>query len=299
MFILVGFIILSFSMLLEHEVGEIGAAKLFIGLAGHVAIGLLVIGILSILLETRHWVEYFKERLAEIVVDSKYLEKLSPESLTRLQTEALKVYFKDEAIAGKDGFLSYYQNYIQEFIGSPFRINVQSDVSITYIDDAKDKVRVHETMSWECKSNGGRIQDSIHWEPNEGEFESVECLEFQISHSDLKGGKRSFEVATFETAWKTPNNGFKYPLQDLIDLDGLVVTIKSDVIVSKNKFLAWRMAHPSRGILLSVRYPPDLTINKELFGLGENCTEILEPGYYKLSSQKWILPNEGIVYELV
>jgi hypothetical protein len=300
-FILVGFLFLSFSILLEKEFHELPVASFVITFLGHFGIGLLVIGILSIIIETSHWLEYFKDRLAEIVVESKYLEKLSPEELNTLQTEALKAYFKDKSIAGKDGFLQYYQRNIQKFVASPFRTNMQSEVRIEYWESDQTKICVHEEMTWECRSSGQNIQEFIQWEPNEGEFEKVAGLSFAIQHPRIPNGRLYYEKKDFKNEWKTRNDGLNYPLKDFLTFDGLKVTIISDVIVSKNKFLAWRMAHPSRGISLAVRYPQELTINKELFGLGEDCTEIDDKGkgYYKLSSQKWILPDEGIVYELV
>jgi hypothetical protein len=101
--------------------------------------------------------------------------------------------------------------------------------------------------------------------------------------------------------YKTETGGFIFPLNGHIYLNNLKVILSTETIVATNKFWAWRMAHPSRGISLSVRYPSELSINRELFGIGEECNEIDDKGkgYYKLSSKKWILPDEGIVFELV
>jgi hypothetical protein len=302
LFIILGVLLLIIAFWWESSAeNHIFLEKILITLLAHFGIGALVIGILSILIETSHWIEYFKDRLMEIVVQPKYLEKLSPEELTTLQTESLKAYFKDNSIAGKNGFLQYYQRNIQKFVASPYRTNIQSDIRIEYSNSDNDKIMVHEEMSWECRATGGKIQDTVQWEPNAFEFEKVEDLQLIIEHPLISTGTIYFGKRELEEKFKTNNDGFIFPLREYITLDGLRIKIISDVIVSKNKFLAWRMAHPSRGISLSVRYPQDLNINKELFGIGEDCFEINDKGkgYYKLSSQKWILPDEGIVFELL
>lgn len=305
-FILVGIILIIGATVWENTHDKHSfLVKLLIGLISHFGIGSIVLGALGILIDTSHWIEYFKARLAEIVIDKKYMENLSPESLISLQTEVLKVYFNDDGIGGKDGFLQYYQNHIQNIVGSPFRINVESDMRIEFVEGSEEKIYVYEVLSWNCKANGGKIQSNITWEPSDNEFEKVRELTLILEHEllDVDGmkGKATYDLKKLREWQAEGSDGFNYPLKSIIDLDGLKVTIKSEVVISKNKFIAFRMAHPSRGLSMSIRYPKELTIVKELFGIEDECCEIDDngKGYYKLSSQKWILPDEGIVFQLV
>jgi hypothetical protein len=295
-FILTGFCGLAFAIILEEEFHELLVAKLVFALMGHLSIGLIVIGVLSLIIETDHWENYFRNRLKEIVIDKKYLEGLSEEKLIALQVDALKAYFKDDEIGGKGGFLEFYQKNIQEYFSTPYRSNLQTDIRIDYTDDP-DKVSVHETMSWVCKATKGKIQADVKWKPNPGEFESVKDYSIRIVASDID---KTFDKGQLEQ-WKTETDGFVFPLNKHYSKDGLKVTVTSNVIIQKNKFIAWQMAHPSKGITISVRYPTDFLINKELFGIEDNCDEINEEeyGYYKLTSENWILPNQGIVFELI
>ncbi len=83
---------MSFATLLEEKYHEVPVVSFFINLVGHIGIGFIVIGVLSILVETSHWVDYFKERLTEIVIDRKYLGNLSQDELINLQTDILKAF---------------------------------------------------------------------------------------------------------------------------------------------------------------------------------------------------------------
>lgn len=297
-----GFICLSFAILLEAQFHELYYARFFISLAGHIGIGLIVIGILSILIETDHWVEYFKARLSEIVIDRKYLENLSQEKLIDLQTDILRAFYKDEGIGGKDGFLEYYQKNIQGFVVSPFRTNLVSDRRIEYLEEGKkDRVRSVEVLTWNCKANQGRIQENVGWDPNEGEVEKVEDTNLRLEHKDLPGGFKEYSYEDLKKIEETKTGGIIFSLKDYDHSDGLKIILTIATLAATNKFWAWRMAHPSRGISLTVRYPADLSINRELYGIGDDCYELNEKGkgYYKLSSQKWVLPKEGVVFELV
>jgi hypothetical protein len=263
---------------------------------------------LSIMLESNHWTEYFKERLVDIVMEKSYMDRLTEPALLELQTEVLKSYFKNDNIGGEEGFLKYYQKNIQSIIGSPYRTNLDAVLNIDYVSTKNKKsIKVHKEMSWVCKSNGGAIQDKITWQPEKGEIDKGEVDFVKLEHPtfDLKDGHRveiyEYNSPKFKEEWKNPDGqGFEMPLKDYIHCDGLKVTISITFFIPVHRFYAWRMAHPSKGCSLTITYPTDLELKIELYGMNDEKKDIKEEaGFYKLSSEKWVLPDEGLVFQLV
>jgi septum formation topological specificity factor MinE len=303
-FILTGLILISSSIIWEYKAGTASfTQKILMNLLAHLGIGALVLGILSILIDTKHWTEYFKQRLADVVMDKKHLENLTPTALIDLQTEILKVYFKDTSIGGEGGFLKFYQKDIQEIIGDPFRINLEDDYLIKY-DKSKEKINVHEEILYYCKGNCGKIQKEIRWLSGEDEFDEItyQCIKlehdsfFEATHNPKE---KIFDFKNFKPEWiKDNGRGFIFPLSEYETLDGLKITIIVDYTIAWHKFIAWRMTLLTKGLTLTIRFPDDLTITREIFGRGSTF-EVRndETGYFKLVTQGWILPNEGVVFQ--
>ena len=90
------------------------------------------------------------------------------------------------------------------------------------------------------------------------------------------------------------------PLKDYIQVDGLKITVSVNYVIPTQRFYAWRMALPSRSCSLCITYPKDLDFKIELYGMQSNQPDIKKwDGCYKLSSEKWILPDEGLVFQLI
>ncbi|WP_121356036.1 hypothetical protein [Flavisolibacter nicotianae] len=177
-----------------------------------------------------------------------------------------------------------------------------SDRRIEYPDvDKKDRVKSVEILTWNCKANKGRIQEYLGWDPNEGEVETVMDIKLRLEHIAIPGGFDEFSYDDLKKTGVTKTGGINFSLEKYIHFDDLKIKLTIETIAATNKFWAWRMGHPSRGITLTVRYPAELSINRELYGIGDDCDENNDKGkgYYKLSSQKWVLPREGVVFELV
>lgn len=182
-------LILTKIILEQNTVDQPGWEKTLIELIGHLGIGAIILGVLSILLKSRHWTEYFKERLVDIVMEKSYMDRLTEPALLELQTDVLKSYFKNDNIGGEEGFLKYYQKNIQSIIGSPYRTNLDAVLNIDYLSPKNHKsIKVHKEMSWVCKSNGGSIQTEITWKPEKDEIDEVNVEYVKLEHPtfDLK-----------------------------------------------------------------------------------------------------------------
>lgn len=309
LFIALGVVLILVSIIVEEKFNAKNselAPTIPIRLMAHLGIGCFVLGALSILIDMDHWTDYFKSRLAEIVRDKKYLENYSQEQLIELQTDVLKTYFKDNEIGGSDGFLKHYQKNIQEMIGEPFRTNVENDIFIDYKENSNKKlVTIHEEITWVCRKNKGVVQSEIKWVPGEGEFEEVRIICVKLEHEKFKTShghkEKIIHFENFEESWKKENNGFEIPLEDVYRIDGLKITLVIEVVNPTEHIYTWRMAYISKGLSIFVHFPKDLELISEIYCLNDNIASILkdQPGHFKFSSNEWVLPNEGIAFQLL
>jgi hypothetical protein len=226
--------------------------------------------------------------------------------LIALQTEVLKAYFNNDDIGGSDGFLNYYQRNIQLLISSPFRTNVNLYYLIEYSPNDNTKLVINETMSWTCKSNGGRIQDSVKWIPSEYEVETLDGFKIVIQHDSFKNkdngkGEITFGCSSSGSGKLLTNdkNGFTLSLDEYIHLENLRVQIVVNYTIPRERIIAKRMAYPTRGLNLSVQYPKDLAIATEPYYNENAMSSTSLPGSYHLISEDWIMPDEGITMQLL
>jgi hypothetical protein len=274
----------------------------------HIGIGCMAIGIITIIIDMAHWTAYFETRLSKIVTEKQYLEKLDTDSLIILQTEVLKAYFKNDNIGGSDGFLSFYQKNIQAIIGMPFRVNVQMDLTIEYEDHDRTKVRVTEMLSYTCMSNAGKIQENVCYLPEEGEEFEIVDFEVTLQHdginalaTDTKNGikKYDYEGLVAAKACESLTQGFNLDIKSH-NHNELGVFIKVQYLFNINKFFSWRMSHPSRNVKVTIKFPKDLSLQREYFS---NATHISnediddDRGTYFLSVNNWLMPDEGLAFQ--
>lgn len=304
LFIFLAVIIIFISVYLQaHSF----SSEVIIGFISHIGIGLLVIGTIGIIFDTNHWTTYFKNRLAEIVTEKEYLQKYTLEQLLSLQTDVLKAYFRNDDIGGSDGFLKYYQTNIQSIISSPFRTDVEINMIVRYHDIPSNLyLSIYEELRWVCKSNNGVIQKSITWIPAENEFDTLTINSVKLEHESFpvsNNGRREIIIlyANFLPEWKKPNDwGFEMTIEQYANLDNLAITINVNYVIPKYRFVAWKMAYISKDVSLTVSYPPELTITTETYCMGNIFFEIRNPGtgFYKWESKGWVLPNQGVSFQL-
>ena len=307
-FILFGIIFIFISFLPHLEgTGFSLLREIVISFFSHIGIGLLILGFVTIMIESEHWTVYFEKRLSKIVVDKEYLQKLTEVELTILQTEVLKAYFKNDQIGGTDGFLQHYQNNIQSFIGQPFRTSVIFTLDIKSLPSDNSKLKVDEYLQFTCMKNGNKCQEFIEYIPDEGEYEHIENIEVSIQHESFKNednpeGKKKYSMENLSQmdALLPKNLGFKFSIADY-NLDKLNVVIKLTFIVSREKLISWRMSQPTKGVNIIVHYPKDLNLFREMFfssSLDFNEENNRDNNRYTFLLQDWLMPNEGITFQL-
>ncbi len=305
-FILFGLLLIFISVYYNaHSIYHSMSFEIKMHFLSHLGIGFLIIGILVLLFDINQWTAYFKERLTEIVTEKTYLKNFTPEQLSDLQTEVLKVYFNNSDIGGNNGFFQHYQQNIQSILTAPHRTDVELDLVITYTDATKLKYSIHEEIRWTCIGNNGKIQGEISWIPAENEFEAIDIKRVKLKHNSFStdsDSTKSFEYANFKTEWHQPNGlGFTMPLKEYINLSDLRVTVIVNYVIPKERFIAWRMAHLSKNVLVTVSYPNDLLVRSETYCMNNDYFEINTPksGYYKWANKGWVLPGEGIAFQIL
>lgn len=316
-FISIGVILVLISILFHtvHLIDTKNEVMLFFNefisqLFSHIGIGCIAIGVITILLDMGHWTHYFESRLSKIVVEKKYLEKLDTDSLINLQTEVLKAYFKNDDIGGHGGFLEYYQRNIQTIIGMPFRTTVMMNLKIEFKDDDPNssELKIYETLSYICMSNSGKVQENVCYLPERHEKYEIANFHVTLQHDKFKSklgdknGQVNFDLHTLKEkkACVLITDGFDLDIKDYCE-DGLNVIVNAEYTSSIDRFIAWRMSHPSRNVIINLNFPKDLILAKEFFfNENDSYTEKLDEanGNYYLAVHDWLLPDEGITFQL-
>lgn len=315
-FIIIGLLLILFSICL-HSIHLFKTKIEFLVLlneliaqtASHIGIGCMVIGIISYMLDFDHWTNYFEERLSKIVIKKEHLRKLNIQDLTSIQTEVLKVYFQNDDIGGAYGFLNYYQKNIQSILGKPFRTNTVMSLTIKEIENETERLEVFETMSYICKSNSKKIQERIIHVPEKDEYAEIKDFFISIQHESLRldggdeTGKIEFDLTKLKTlgACNDFKIGFSFDITKY-NFDGLSVMVNAHYTITKNRFIAWRMSHPTNNMTLSVNYPSTFKFSREFFfNENNNFSESNDSksNTYILTVNDWLMPDEGITMQIL
>jgi hypothetical protein len=276
----------------HHEPTFLGTCIKVLDVAG---VGLLAIGVLNILVETRDWRDYFSKLLREIVVEQSYLDTLDKDKLTALQTNVLKALFRDQLIDREGSFLNYFHSNLHKYIAEPYREDVSSEISVTEYDanlwDVVDKV------TYVCRKSTGTIQTNIVWQVEEGEYESIQSLtieaQFPYTHAD-KGKRELLHEGT-----PSPGEPITISLSKYAQIDGLIVTGTEKCRVLKKNFQHWTMAHPTKNFNITITYPPACTIQVKPLVLSPELLLITKrDGYYSAKYDSWMLPESGMAFRI-
>jgi hypothetical protein len=277
---------------------------------GDIGIALFSVGLIGIILDFKDWSVYFQDRLAEIIIQKKYLYTLNESQLINLQTDTLKAFFKLDDIDRKGSFLEFFHSKIRKLIGSPFREHIQGVVEVSY-NQAEDCYVIDDTTTYKCRKVGDTIQGEVSWKARREEV--LEILDYtitlQIPHNffqspDFKAaypeyisGKREFKKGSKELIDAPDGHGFSLSLSDLKEIDELSVKLHIKYKSPGNRHLPWTMTHPTYNLSLVINHPSELEVAVDCFGMeGSGIDEDIKPQTYSLKYDSWLLPSEGLVY---
>ena len=163
---------------MDHEPPHV---KVFMELFKHIGIAFLLIGGISCLLEIPHWQEYFKQRLADVVVEQKYLEKMDVKQIEDLQLRTWKRLFKGAEIDREGSFLGHFEEKLKTLIGSPYRENVNETMIIDYCGEDDDCFIYTTLARYHCRQVRGELQEKVTWAPAPNELVEVEYVEITLA----------------------------------------------------------------------------------------------------------------------
>ncbi|HWN09931.1 MAG TPA: hypothetical protein VNO50_11830 [Pyrinomonadaceae bacterium] len=309
---LTGLMAVLLTVILDERLKPPGhITSITLGFFEHLGVALIILGLVGIIVDFDDWQKYFQERLAETIVKRDYLRTLDEPELLSLQTDTLKAFFQVDDIDRKGSFLEYFHTRIRDFIGSPYREDAYAIMSITHTD-SRDLLQVEDSITYKCRKVGDFIQDDIMWFNEPGEVKEV--LDFKVV---VQIPKNFFQSPEFKTRYPQATEhpivfernderleaadegiGFKLSLNDYKDIDGLKVKIYAKYIFEKNRFLVWKMTHPSNRLMMTFTYPADLDFSIESFGIASNDLEQeSKDGFHSLKYDSWLLPDNGFIFQ--
>lgn len=275
----------------------------------HIGIALLVLGLVGIILDFRDWREYFQERLAEIVVKKSYLTTLDRSQLISLQTDTLKAFFKAEDIDRKGSFLDYFHSKIRDFIGSPYREDI-NNIMVLAPTDEDDGYLVKDHLSYTCRKVGESIQPRVRWSIAREDIHELRDIRFtlvipqSLFHPDdfanQYPGIEKPRVIVEQKDLTCEGECYEFNLMKYKDVDGLRVSIDAEYVVRRDAFFSWSFTLPSKGLALTIQYPSQLELAVEFFGMGEDEDLDINPqnGLYSMRHSSWVLPDSGLAWQL-
>jgi hypothetical protein len=264
-----------------------------------ISVALIGYAIFSFALDTKHWREYFAERLKEVVIERDYLETLDYEALKDLQTRTLKAQFRNQAIDKEGSFLKYFESNLHRFISEPFREDVSAEV-LMHLSADGEKLEVCDRVRYVCRSSGGQLQDKVVWKPDDGEFEVVKSLSVSVQYPPghpSAGKKQELFKADGSKLAQQLEEGIEVSLAEYKDVDSLVVFTDAEYSVKLGKLQYWTMAHPTKNFDITITYPAAYEIQFKTLVLEDVVSQISKiPGYLKFGYGVWALPASGIAW---
>lgn len=319
--VLIGLVAILAALLVEEIKHLPHIAEIGLKLLEHLGIAAIVLGIVSIIVEFRDWQEYFQKRLADIVIERKYLATLDREKLLDLQTDTLKAYFRDENIDQKESFLDFFRTKIQDFIGSPYKEGTKHVKSISLSEDGLSYI-VEETLSARNRKVRDSIPDRVEWTTFQDSFIQLKAFsvvieiprnffqsaDFRAQYPDMAAARKQFKTEWREGKLVAKDSalqaakegqGFILLLNDFKDVDGLYTEVRIKYTLPVNLPLSWTALHSHKELNLIVTYPQDLQIDVQVFGVEENdYHEEDRSGLYTLEYTSWLLPYSGYSFYL-
>ena len=270
----------------------------------------IVIGGINAIIETGHWRRYFEGRIKDIVVEQNYLNGLDKNTLSNLHVKLLQAQFQDSSISGDDSFFAFYNKHVHQYIGGPFREDATACINI--YETPGDSWKVHETVRFRCRKNGGKIQESVSWQPNESE--TPDSVKISIRLPESFEDMEIFSCAATEdskcvdaASLRALKSGVKLnPIEingshrDLTICDGLEITINATYRLKKPSALTWSFALPTKKFHLTVLTDERYELATELFAANERGAKIdRSAGSLVLHYYDWMLPLNGVAIRLL
>jgi hypothetical protein len=273
-------------------------------LLNHAAIACFSVALLGVILETRHFYEYFHTLIVETIIDKRFLIDLREDKLEQLKKKCLETFFQINELDKEEGFYNFYLEKIEKHIGGPFRENTTAVTIIKFAEDRQSFIAKDE-VTYTCRKLGEVIQESAGWTAEQDEIMEVSEFEITVTKpggAPLSRGYKTGEVADPALEPYSQGHGFTFPLKEYCDVDGLQINVKAVYVVPLERPFSWTMPCLSHNFDGSIEYPGELVIFFDSFGLDESALPRQRPEEkdgrrtYHFKHKSWLLPDDGFSY---
>jgi hypothetical protein len=294
------------SFLEEHS-----SAHTVILVATHIGVGVFAIGGLGILLERKHWTDYFEERLKSIVSGPDFIADLTAEKLKEVELNVFNSLFRNNRDGAAAGVFEYYKTHLQPALNDPYRLNV--NFSLKLVHDATAKTfTISEELSWVCMSNGDSIQDLICWEYEKGEIERIHSSKISLRHRLHNIDAEIHNPHSTPSSIAKDNCGFNFLLSrwkglEFKQLTGLEVVVMVEYQIPEERFISWSFSHLSKGVNISIEYPFGFKLFMQKFLVADlpgNVSKTqsnaeTQTKVYELKSEFWFMADDGVAFQFI
>lgn len=313
--ILVGILIILVALYIEEvKKPSLESAIVTLRLLTHIGIAFISIGLIGIIVDFRDWQEYFQKQIANTIIQRHYLNSLNQPQLIDLQIDTLKAYFKLEDIDREGRFLEFFQGKIRRYIAEPYREDTTGVVAINYLDE--QSFIVEETFTYKCRKVGDYIQDAVRWGyENANEIDRIESFkitvrvpqnffqspDFKAKYPFISSQEKEYDKDNSDKDLQAWDKGIGYTLSlmQYKEIDGLFIKVQVRFVIPIYRMLSWYMAHPTKNLKATIKYPPDRKIQVITFGLDQNeLDEVDSPELYTLTYGSWVLPINGLAFSV-
>lgn len=268
-----------------------------------ISIGLITMGILSIMLGLKDWQIYFQQRLSEVIRQKEYIKSLNKSELVQLQRDTFRAYFDIELENNQNNFLTFFENELQQLIGCPYREDINYFMDIKSVQG--DGLEIEEKIRFRAKSVAGKIQESINWIASPDEYVSFDFGEVKIRPSKPFTG----DIATDDDGYYTLNDremnlldnnlGFRASLDKYIENEYVDVIITAAYKANPKRYLSWTMSQLTDGFTITINYPESMTATHEVLGINSSNIQVNKGrSIITIKCNTWALPNTGVVLGL-
>jgi hypothetical protein len=299
--IVIGFAILTWTVYWFDQSPAASTWKKPAGeLLAHLGVAAIIFGMFNMIIGIPDWSRYFERRLQNIVFKHGYLRSLSKPQLRSLWRRTVRAFFDSEDVDRAGTFADYFDNHLHEDLGNPYRENVRSVMSY---EDHGDFFFVHDFLSYVIRSNRGAIQESVPWENEEDEIDTVlevrvgvrfpdghaQAGESQILHSDAATKEKPLPKRVVVNCGLAEHAG----------IDGLIIEVEATYLVKKSRFQYWAMSFSTRDFALTINHPSDYSVVFKAFVHDPQLTSaerLINQFHFECDS--WMLANSGVAWRL-
>lgn len=299
-----GITILGVGLSLMHwsHAFDVGVLKMTLEGVGKIletcGAAVIVFKLFSLTIETVEWKDYFSKSLIDIVVKDNYIKSLEEKKIRQMRKSLYRSLYNNESIDAPDSFFSYFDRKMSKYLGMPFRDNV--NVLLIVSDIENGCARIKDSISYDCRAIGGKIQEKVAWRSDPGEFDKVESVKVVVKYPDTH--KQAGEKEEFDAQVKNESESWvidPVSLEKYQGIDGLNVSITSVYLSRIDSLYAWEMAYPTKGFHFTFKCPEEYEIVcKALTIAPELCSIRTESQVLAVACSSWVLPHNGIVWML-